>query len=380
MVDWIQPGKTVGIVGGGNIARVLTLAAKKLGYKVGILDSHEGCPAKEVADWQIKADFSNEEAFRDLAMKSDVVIYEMEAFNSDFVEIMRRTVPVPQGEDLLSVSQDRMLQKAFLESVSTNIAPYATIVSMEDIRDEVESIGYPCVLKSNRVDERFNQHVILYGEEDIEQAKSLLQSGTCVMEAWIPKERELCIALAKDRNGTVVTYPIAETMYRDHALYQSIAPARIHPEMAEEVERVARSIAERLDFVGVIAVELFATSSGSLYVNELVAHPHEAYHFTADSGNLSQYEAHIRAVCGMKLPESLNMESSIVMLPFHAKHLPTIYRQVQIKPDWAFTFYQPQGDHPVDEIGHVTVRTNNLDQTLTLLSDIDFWEATNEVE
>lgn len=376
MVDWIQPGKTVGIVGGGPIGRLLAMAAKKLNYQVGVLDPDEACAAKGVADWIIQADFSNEQAFGDLAMRSDVVIYETEAFDSDLVEAMKRTVPVPQGENLLSASQDRMLQKAFFESLSINIAPYATIVSLEDIKDEVESIGYPCVLKANRVDERFKQHYVLYGEEDIEGANKILNNGTGVMEAWIPKEKELCIALAKDGNGTIVTYPVTETTYRNGKLYQAITPARIHPEMEEEIERVAKSVADELDFVGVIALEFFATSSGSLYVNELVAHPHEAFHYTIDIEGLSQYEAHIRAVCGMEVPSVINKVSYSVMVPFYKEHLQTIYRQVQIKPNWHFSFYQSETETLREECGHITISTDDLDQTLTLLSDIDLWSTT----
>lgn len=373
MVDWIQPGKTIGIVGGGNIARLLTLSAKKLGYNVGVLDPDQGCPAKQIADWYVQAAFSDEDAFSDLSMKSDVVLYEMEAFHFNYVELMKRTVPVPQGEDVLSVSQDRVLQKAFLESISTNIAPYATIVSLEDIKETIKSIGYPCVLKSNRVDDRRKQHYILYGDEDIEGAQTVLRTGTCVLEAWIPKEKEMAIALIKDGEEKVTTYPITETTYRDNHLYQAITPARIPEEMEKEVERVARAIAEQLDFAGVIAVELFATSSGSLYVNEIVSHPHKAYHYTIDTAQLSQYEAHIRAACGMELPDMIEKNEKVVMVPFQKEHLSAIYRQMQIKPDWTFTLYQNESGDIFSEMGHVTIKTDNLERALTLLSDIDLW-------
>lgn len=377
MVDWVQPGKTIGIIGGGSIARLLALAAKKLGYTIGILDPNNNCLAKNTADWHLCAEFSNTDAYNDLVMKSDVVLYEMEAFDSDFVKLMKRTVPVPQGEDLLSVSQDRVLQKAFLESVSMNIAPYATIVTLEDINESVESIGYPCVLKTNHVDERFKQHYVLYSDEDIQGAKRVLNTGACVLEAWIPKERELCIALVKDSEGNVLTYPVTETVYRNDTLYQAITPARIHPEMEEEVVRVAQTIAEQIEFTGVIAVELFATSSGSLYVNELVAHPHEAFHYTVEGSNLSQYEAHIRVVCGMPLPSEIKLQESAIVVPFHKEHLERIHHQTQIKSNWKFTFH-PQADETTrDEAGHITILTEHVEKTLTLLSDIDLWSSNN---
>lgn len=378
MVEWIQPGKTIGIVGGGSIARLLALAAKKLGYNVGILDPDRSCPAKNIADWYLCADLSNADAFRDLSMKSDVVIYEMEAFDSDFAELMKRTVPVPQGGDLLSVSQDRVLQKAFLESVSINIAPFSTIVTIEDIEESVESIGYPCVLKTNRVDERFKQHYILYSDEDIQGAKKIVNTGACVLEAWIPKERELCVAIVKGSEDSILTYPVTETVYRNDVLYQAITPARIHPEMEEEVKRVARTIAGQIDFAGVIAVELFATSSGSLYVNELVAHPHEAYHYTVEGTNLSQYEAHIRAVCGMALPNKIEQDQAAIVVPFHKSHLEMIYYQAQTKPDWIFTFYPQDDETAKEENGHITILTENISKTLTLLSDIDLWSINKD--
>src|SRR5699024_8964407 len=123
-----------------------------------------------------------------------------------FVDLMEKAVPVPQGEELLSVSQDRMLQKAFLESVRVNIAPFATIVTIDDIREAVKSIGFPCVLKANSTNERFKEHHLIYGEEDIVKAEEFLKHGTCVLEAWIPFDKEVCVSIIKDKNNEITLF------------------------------------------------------------------------------------------------------------------------------------------------------------------------------
>ncbi len=370
MIEWIQPGKTIGIVGGGSVARLLALSAKKMGYKIGLLDPDPICSASSIADWHLRAELTNEKAFRDLALKSDMVIYETEAFHTDYLRMMKRSLPVPQGEDLLAISQDRVLQKAFLESHSINIAPFATIVSMDDVRESVQSIGYPCVLKANRTDERYRQHTVLYDDSDIEKTEDLLNSGASVLEAWIPFERELCIAIVKDSSGKILTYPVAEMMYRQDKFFQSIVPARIDYEVQQEVTRIARIVAENIDFQGVIALEILTTSTGSLYVNEIVGHPHQAYHYTTDWTELSQYEAHIRAVCGWPLPEEIKIPSTSVMRLFNQNQLEEAYTQARIQQDWKFTFYQGDPEDIYTEKGHLTVQTDDINQTVTLLSDI----------
>ncbi|WP_208560990.1 ATP-grasp domain-containing protein [Marinilactibacillus kalidii] len=370
MNEWIQPGKTIGIIGGGSVARLLALSAKKMGYGIGILDPDPLCSASSIADWHLRAELTNEKAFHDLSIKSDIVIYETEAFHSDYLRMMKRSLPVPQGEDLLAISQDRVLQKAFLESHSINIAPFATIVSKEDIQEAVQSIGYPCVLKANRTDERYRQHTLLYEDKDIEKTDGLLRSGASVLEAWIPFERELCVAVVKDSTGNILTYPVSEMMYRQDKFFQSIIPARVDKDIQQEVTRIAETVARNIEFQGVIALELLLTSTGSLYVNEIVGHPHQAYHQSTDWTALSQYDAHIRAVCGWTLPESINNPNSTVMRLFNQSQLEEAYTQARIQQDWKFAFYQGDPEDLFTEKGHMTIQTDNVNHTLTLLSDI----------
>ncbi|MCC5895898.1 MAG: ATP-grasp domain-containing protein [Alkalibacterium sp.] len=370
MTNWIQPGSTIGIIGGGSVARLLAIAAKRLGYSIGILDPDDTPLAAPMADWHMKADLNNDKALNELAMKSNVVIYESEAVHHEAIKKIRRTVPVPQGEEILTVSQDRVLQKAFLESVRVNIAPYATIVSLSDIEEAVQGIGFPCVLKTNTTDERFKDHLILYEENEIKKAEDFLSQGTCVLEAWIPADKELCIGLVKDRTGSVATYPVNEMRYSENNLVQSIAPARISDEMRMEVERIGVSIAEALSFVGVIALELFSIESGALYVNEIVAHPHRSNHYTSDFSDLSQYETHVKAITGWPLSLEHALNQSVVMQLLDKKHEHVAFTQAQLKPDWVFTFYENHANGSTTEAGYVTVKTENVSDTLVSLKEI----------
>lgn len=369
MANWIRPGKTIGIIGGGSVSRLLAISAKKLGYQVGILDSDRNCLAKSVADWHIQADLNCEKDLVNLAMKSDVVIYETEAVQFNQIRKISRTVSVPQGEELLSVSQDRMLQKAFLESVRVNIAPYATIVSVEDIEDAVKSIGFPCVLKANNTDERFKQHFVLYSEEDIENAKAFLSRGTCVLEAWIISDKELCLGIVKDKDGEIQIYPVTEMKYRHDEFFQSISPARIEEVITNEIERIGRLIAENIDFVGVMAVEIFSTESGALYVNEIVAHPHRANHFTFNLPKVSQYEALIKTVTGWPFKLDIQDRDRLIMRPLSIDKLNQAYTLAQLKKNWDFTFYGNQSSESTEEVGHVTIETQNVKETLVQLND-----------
>lgn len=370
MTNWIQPGSTIGIIGGGSTARLLALAAKKMGYSIGILDPHTNCLAKSVADWHIASDLSDEKALVDLSMRSDLVMYASDAVNYNDIKRIRRTVPVPQGEELLSISQDRMLQKAFFDSLRLNVAPFATIVTVDDIGEAVKSIGFPCVLKANNMDERFKKHLVLHDEKDFEQARPFLKQGTCVLEAWIPSDKEVCLGLLKDGKGKVHTYPLSEMQYYEDEFSQSIAPARVDSEMQAEVERIGNVVASNLDFVGMMALEFFTTDSGALYVNEIVAHPHRAYNYTFNFPGLSQHEAHIKAVTGWPLELNLDLKKAVIMRPLKRWQSEAVFAQVQVRPEWDFTFYENFGRKKSSEIGHVSIQTDDITRAVRNLKEI----------
>lgn len=368
----IVPGKTIGIIGGGQLGRMMTLAAKQLGYRVGVLDPEADCPTAQVADWQIVAKYDDQEALMDLAMKCDVLTYEFENVDADMIDKIEKTVSVPQGSELLSITQDRLLEKAYLEMNNINLAPYATIISLQDIEEAVASIGFPCVLKTIRGSSEGKGQHVLYSEEDIAECAELLRFGTCVLEAWIPFERELSIMIIRNEAGEVATFPVTENSYRRNILHQSIVPARIQDEVAEEAVRIATTIADSLNLVGALGVELFLTSSGALYVNELVPRPHNAGHYSIEACSISQFEAHIRTICGWPLPE-IKLNSKAVMVNILGEHLEGAELQIQLKPDWHFHYYGKKGTVKGQKMGHVTILTDDIEKTLATINDTGVW-------
>ncbi|MGX7395296.1 5-(carboxyamino)imidazole ribonucleotide synthase [Carnobacterium mobile] len=368
----IVPGETIGIIGGGQLGRMLALAAKQMGYHVGVLDPEKNCPTAQIADWHIVAKYDNQEALMDLAMKSDVLTYEFENVDADRVDRLKKTVSVPQGSELLSITQDRLLEKAYLEMNNINSSPYATIISLEDIKESVSSIGFPCILKTIRGTDDDKGQRVLYDEEDIAGCAELLQFGTCVLEAWIPFERELSIVIVRDEAGKIATFPVAETIHRQNKLHETIVPARVPIEVTEEVERISKSIADQLNLVGTLGIDMFLTPSGALYVNKLAPRPHSSGNYSLEACSMSQFEAHIRAICGWPLPE-VNLLSPAVTVSIFGEHMRGSEMQIQLKPDWHFHYYGKEEPVNGSQMGHITILTENIEKTLTNINDTGIW-------
>lgn len=369
----ISPGKMIGIIGGGEIARMMALSAKKMGYRIGVLDPEKDSPAAQVSDWQMIAQYDNQEALMDFAMKCDVITYEYDNIDADAITKMKKTVSVPQGAELLSITQDRLLEKAYLEASNINLAPYETIVTIEDIKGAIDGIGFPCVLKT--ISERHNgkDRFVLQSEEDILKAAYLLKRGTCVLEAWIPFERELSVMVVRNQANQVIVFPVTENIHRDRTLHESIVPARVNHYVEEEIERIARTMAEKLELIGVLGIEMFITSSGTLYVNELIPRPHHSGNYSMEACSLSQYDAHIRAICGWPLPE-MELLSPAVMTTILTEHEEAAKVQIQLKPNWNFYYYGKDNAKKGQKIGHITVLTKDVEKTLATIADTGIWK------
>lgn len=369
----IPPGKTIGIIGGGQLGRMLTLAAKEMGYFVGILDPEKNCPAAQVADWQIVAKFNDYTALQELAFRTDVVTYEFENVDVDAISKIEHLVSLPQGSELLSITQDRLLEKAYLEENNINIAPYATIIDLNDISASLDGIGFPCVLKTIRGGYDGKWQVVLYSEEDIPKCEVLLKTGICVLEAWIPFERECSVMVARNEAGEIRVFPVVENLHRNNILHETIAPARVSNEISEEVERVATVIAKKLNLIGVLGIEMFLTSSGSLYVNELAPRPHNSGHYSIEACSFSQFDLHIRAICGWPLPE-VKLLSKAVMVNILGEHIEDSLFQILFKPEWHFHYYGKSLARLGRKMGHITILTENIERTLETIEDTGIWE------
>ncbi|MFC5452214.1 5-(carboxyamino)imidazole ribonucleotide synthase [Paenibacillus aestuarii] len=325
----IKPGSTIGVLGGGQLGRMLALAGRNMGYRFVTLDPTEDAPCGQVADEQILAGYDDVEAARKLADKSDVITYEFENVDAHVTDILMKESYVPQGSQLLYTTQHRLREKRAIEAAGVPVAPYAEIGSADQLREAVERFGTPCVLKTatGGYDGK-GQWVIRSLDEVTEAYETLSRAKTeLVLEQFIHFDKELSVIAARSPRGEVKAFPAAENIHVHNILHQSIVPARIPADVQQEAEQLAIRIAESLGVIGLIAVEMFLTKNGQIYVNELAPRPHNSGHYTMEACRTSQFEQHVRAICNLPLG-STELLTPVVMVNVLGEHMAPLLEKV----------------------------------------------------
>lgn len=377
MVKNFNHQKTIGIVGAIPDSQAFIFKANQLGFETYLL-----CKTAKEASLIVGADqvfigtFEDQKIQDEFLMHCDLLVYYDETLNAAEVEEVQKTVIVPQGDDLLSIAQDRVLQKAFLESLSVNIAPYVTIVKAEDIEDGLRSIGYPAVLRTNQVNpESKKQSYFIYEESDIEEAAALLKYGTCVLESWIVSEQDLSISAAKTASGDLKLFPIIKKEYRKDRLFNVQVPAELNEELAHEIERVTHVILENIEFRGVTTIDFIISPADALYVGNIYPYPNILSRYSAEYCTLSTTEAHLRAIASLPIPDQIDCQVPYVFVPFYADQTAMINELLMIQPDWKFTFYPitKKDENNIQEaVGHILLKTEDVKKTLALLKDENY--------
>lgn len=370
----LLPGHTIGIIGGGQLGKMMAQSAKEMGFRVGIFDPVKDCPAAQVADWYLLAEYTDVEALKKFAERCQVLTYEFENVDVDALTKIENLVTIPQGTDLLAITQDRLMEKSFLEANNIVIAPYSTIVSPTDIQDAIDGIGFPCVLKTTRGGYDGKGQFVLYSSSDLASSMNLLRQGTCVLEAWIPFEKEISVVVSGNGQGDITIFPVVENIHRDNILHETIAPARISGEIAKEAQRIAKIIAECVNLSGTLAVEMFVTNAGSIYVNELAPRPHNTGHYTIEACSISQFEAHIRGICSWPLPKEVKLLSNAVMVNIIGEEVYETMDIISDKPDWHFHYYGKAEAKAGRKMGHITILTEDIFETLEDIYQTNIWD------
>lgn len=369
----ILPGQTIGIIGGGQLGRMMAFSAKEMGFFVGILDPTPDCPAAQVADWHIIADYNDELSLLNMSKRCDVITYEFENVDVDGIKYIEKMTHIPQGTIGLSVTQDRLSERSFLESNNINIAPYETVVVVSDIRDSVSNIGFPCVVKTTRGGYDGKGQVVLYSEEDIDKSVPLIQHGPCILEAFIPFVKELSVMIAANQNGDYTIFPIVENIHKNSILQKTIAPVALGQDIVDQIHLTAKIIASGLQLSGVMGIEMFLTEEGTIYVNELAPRPHNSAHYSIEACNFSQFDAHIRGICNWPLPE-ITLLSPAVMLNILGEQVVDVFAQIPEKKNWHFHLYGKKELKEGRKVGHVTILTENLEETLQEIAETNIWD------
>lgn len=294
----LQVGDTIGFLGGGQLARMMAEEARRVGLRVVVLDPDPTGPAGVIADEVVPGAWSDADAAQAVAQKSQLVTLDTEHVPHSVLEVVAEKTRLRPGPDIMADIQDRLRQRAFLTRLGLPQTEYAQVDDVEGLRAAVAQLGCPCVLKTRRggYDGR-GQRLIRSGGE-IDAAWADLGPQPLVLEAFVPFITEVSILLARDVFGDVAFYPLTENEHRNHVLHISVAPTD-HPHAVQQsAEAIGRAIAEGLDYVGVLAVEMFVADDGSLLVNEIAPRTHNSGHWTRGGCEVDQFAQHVRTVAG----------------------------------------------------------------------------------
>lgn len=312
----ISPGSTIGILGGGQLGRMLAMEAKKMGYRVVTLDPAPDSPCGQVADEQIVASFDDVEAAVTLAERCDVITYEFENVPASVVERLEKIQTVHPGSQVLRFTQNRVTEKSLLLELNIGVADFDVIRGQDDLERASELIGLPAVLKTTRGGYNGKgQYMVKDRGQALAAYQRLKMSSVeeLVWERFVPFVKEVSVICARTSTGEMASYPVAENIHRDNILYMSIVPARISPATERKAREIAETITSRLGVVGVIGIEMFLMEDGSLLVNEIAPRPHNSGHYTLDACQTSQFEQQLRAICGLPLASTALLSPAVMI-------------------------------------------------------------------
>jgi len=329
----ILPGATLGVLGGGQLGRMFTLAAKVMGYRVVVLDPDPASPAGELADTHLKADYRDAVALLRMGNLCDAVTTEFENVPAASLDMLTKHCYVAPSQAALAVAQDRLAEKSRAREFGCDTAPFANIESTEDLAAAWERIGAPALLKTRRLGYDGKGQARVDSFDDLSAAYAELGGAPCLLEGFLPLAREVSVLLARNQKHDIAFFPLAENQHRQGILDISIVPARVSESIASDARRMAAGLAHGLNYVGVMAVEFFILDNGRIVFNEMAPRPHNSGHFTLDACATDQFQQQVRALCGLPLGDP-RLLSPVVMVNL----LGDVWQPV---PDWEKLLQHP---------------------------------------
>jgi 5-(carboxyamino)imidazole ribonucleotide synthase len=351
----LKPGDTIGILGGGQLGRMLAMAAARLGLRCQVFSPDPYSPAFEVVMNATCAEFADVEALEVFANDVDVVTYEFENIPSAAAMVVAARRPVLPDRKILETTQDRLAEKDFVTRLGIGTPAYADVSSAASLRDAIARIGLPAVIKTRRFGYDGKGQAIIREGDDPEQIWSDLGVRSAILEAFIPFEREISVIAARSADGHVECYDVTENEHRNHILKVSRVPAAISDALASQARAIAEKIATALDYVGVLAVEMFVLmdrDGPKVLVNEIAPRVHNSGHWTLDGASISQFEQHIRAVAGWPLGRPLR-HGPVTMTNLIGDEVDSYEKWLDV-PGATVHLYGKGASRPGRKMGHVT--------------------------
>jgi 5-(carboxyamino)imidazole ribonucleotide synthase len=370
----ILPGKTIGILGGGQLGRMLAQAATRLGYRVHVYEPQADCPAGAVAHREVNAPYEDRAALTAFARECDVVTYEFENVPSLPLQSIEAVTALRPHWSVLATAQNRSREKGWLRDHKFPQARFTEVAAGGDLAAGIHEVGWPCVVKTADFGYDGKGQLKVMTERDLPAACAKFAGQAVVVEQFVDFACEVSAVVARSPSAAVRVFPLAENIHTNHILDFSIVPARVPAAALAQAEKLARLIAEKIDLVGVMGVEMFVTKNGEVLVNELAPRTHNSGHYTIDACLTSQFEQQVRAICGLPLG-AVTLLSPVVMVNILGDAWKWADGRIVAEPKWADLLAQPNArlhlygkaePRPGRKMGHFTVIARDADMALEL--------------
>ena len=359
MVERLSPrplsqGATIGILGGGQLGRMLAMAAAQLGLRCHIYCPDPDSPAFEVAGQRTLAAYDDEAALAVFARSVDVVTYEFENVPAAATLLLARHVTVAPSPSILEITQDRLTEKSFIREQGLNVANFAPAATLTELQAAADDIGYPCILKTRQFGYDGKGQAAIHDRTGLAAAWAAIGARPAILESFVRFSKEISVIVARGADGTLVCFDVPENRHENHILRSSTVRAAIVPETQAAAQEMGRKLADALSYVGVLAVELFlvdAPAGPQLLVNEIAPRVHNSGHWTMDACSLSQFDLHIRAIAGWPLPPPLR-HSDVVMTNLLGAEIDDC-AAIAADPGVVVHIYGKKAARPGRKMGHV---------------------------
>ena len=362
----LMPGATLGVLGGGQLGRMMALAARRMGYRLVVLDPSARCPTAQVSDGVVVGALADIECARHLAKQVDVITLDTEHVPADLLDELETLVPVRPGASVLRTINDRQVQKQFLDKLGMPQAAWAPATTESELAAALATLGTPAIVKVRRAGYDGKGQVRIETAAEAPAALARLRGADAVAEELVRFTREISVVLARSITGELRIYPIAENVHRRHILHTTRAPAPMTAQAQQRAEQIAVTIAEALGHVGVMCVEMFELPDGTLLVNEIAPRTHNSGHYTWGACVTSQFEQHVRAVFGLSLGDPRLMSGAVMvnLIGDLWKAGQPAWREVLALPNARLHLYGKDAPAPGSKMGHVLLLDDDTDRAL----------------
>ncbi|MFA1819431.1 5-(carboxyamino)imidazole ribonucleotide synthase [Virgibacillus oceani] len=357
----ILPSQTIGIIGGGQLGRMMALAAKHMGYRIAVLDPTPDCPTAQVADHTITAAYDDLEAIKELSSVSDVITYEFENVDLTAASYLEKEGKLPQGAYALEITQNREKEKQLMKKAGLPVPEFTIVHNGKECEEALEKFTFPAVLKTCSGGYDGKGQIKLLSKNDAQAAIHFAEENKhCIIEQWVPFDKEISVVFTRSQSGGVTYFPLAENEHKDQILFKTTAPAQVSSELEEKAIEAAGKLAEEMNIVGTFAIEMFVKGN-DIYLNEMAPRPHNSGHYTIESCNISQFAQHVRAVCGLPLAKIEQLQPAL-MVNILGEDIEKAWKVMQENPEPFVHLYGKAEAKIKRKMGHVTFLGKSVEE------------------